>query len=206
MAHGLVRRVADSPFGSGDGGPAWRSRWRSARRRRSVTIFGNTALNANPFHASNRLCPCSLHRGQVASQGPRNLAYAAALVLFMTVFMLFVSARLLRATGWAIALKRREQGMNRSDDVPPRRERFSADREAIMTDATMTDAPRTERAQRHACSGRGRADRPGGLCLVRRPAGTRGRRPRHGAVPGHRSHRPFGVWQVHLHPDAQSDA
>ena len=53
----------------------------------------------------------------------------------------------------------------------------------------------------------GRRDRRrGGLRLVQRPAGARVGRPGHGAVQGHRPHRPVGVRQVDLPPHPQPDA
>jgi hypothetical protein len=58
---------------------------------------------------------------KVANKDLVNLAYVAAFVLFLAVFMLFVFARLL-SSDWLgnrfrSALNKR---MNRSDDVPPR--------------------------------------------------------------------------------------
>ena len=65
-----------------------------------VTIFGNTALNPNPFHDKQSALPL-LSYTEVKSplQSDINLAYTAALVLFIIIFIVFVSARLL-ASDW----------------------------------------------------------------------------------------------------------
>jgi phosphate transport system permease protein len=65
-----------------------------------VTIFGNTALNPDPFHDKQAALPL-LSYTEVKSplQSDINLAYTAALVLFMIIFIVFVLARLL-ASDW----------------------------------------------------------------------------------------------------------
>ena len=86
-----------------------------------LTIFGSAALNVNPFHNGQEALPLLIYSDiKVANKDLVNLAYVAALVLFLAVFMLFVFARLL-SSDWLgnrfrSALNKR---MNRSDDVPP---------------------------------------------------------------------------------------
>jgi phosphate transport system permease protein len=61
-----------------------------------VTIAGNKILNANPFHGDQSALSL-LAFTQVKSSQPLDiqLGYTAALVLFMGVFLLFVSGRFL---------------------------------------------------------------------------------------------------------------
>jgi phosphate transport system permease protein len=86
-----------------------------------LTIFGSAALNVNPFHNGQEALPLLIYSDiKVANKDLVNLAYVAALVLFLAVFMLFVFARLL-SSDWLgnrfrSALNKR---MNRSGDVPP---------------------------------------------------------------------------------------
>ena len=60
------------------------------------TIFGNTVMNANPFHGPQESLPWFIWTN-VKSSDPSliNLAYAAALVLLLVVLILFALARLL---------------------------------------------------------------------------------------------------------------
>jgi phosphate transport system permease protein len=64
-----------------------------------LTIFGNTALNADPFHGPQAALPLVIFT-EVKSprQTDINLAYAAALVLFLMIFLIFILARLLAST------------------------------------------------------------------------------------------------------------
>ena len=121
MAHGVVRRASDPRSGLvtavllaiavalGETAPLL------------LTIFGSAALNVNPFHNGQEALPLLIYSDiKVANKDLVNLAYVAALVLFLAVFMLFVFARLL-SSDWLgnrfrSALNKR---MNRSDDVPP---------------------------------------------------------------------------------------
>ena len=86
-----------------------------------LTIFGSAALNVNPFHNGQEALPLLIYSDiKVANKDLVNLAYVAALVLFLAVFLLFVLARLL-SSDWLgnrfrSALNKR---MNRSGDVPP---------------------------------------------------------------------------------------
>jgi phosphate transport system permease protein len=61
-----------------------------------LTIFGNTLMNADPFHgpqsALSLLAYTEVHSSQAKDV---HLAYAAALVLFMMVFAIFILARVL---------------------------------------------------------------------------------------------------------------
>jgi phosphate transport system permease protein len=61
-----------------------------------LTIFGSAALNPNAFHGPQEALPLLVFQ-KVKSplQSDVNLAYAAALVLFVMVFLLFIVARVL---------------------------------------------------------------------------------------------------------------
>lgn len=61
-----------------------------------LTIFGSAALNVNPFNGPQMAMPLLVFQEvHKPLQSDINLAYAAALVLFLMVFTLFVAARLL---------------------------------------------------------------------------------------------------------------
>jgi len=75
-----------------------------------VTIFGNTLMNANPFHGPQEaLSLLAYQEIRLPQQAAINLAYAASLVLFMLVFILFVIGRIL-GSDWAGRALRRGRG------------------------------------------------------------------------------------------------
>jgi len=65
-----------------------------------LTIFGNPALNANPFGGKQSALPLLTYQYVKSPlQTDINLAYAAALILFLMIFFIFIAARLL-ASDW----------------------------------------------------------------------------------------------------------
>jgi phosphate transport system permease protein len=61
-----------------------------------LTIFGSAALNVNPFNGPQMAMPLLVFQEvHKPLQSDIDLAYAAALVLFLMVFTLFVVARIL---------------------------------------------------------------------------------------------------------------
>jgi phosphate transport system permease protein len=61
-----------------------------------LTIFGNTDLNTDPFHGpQSALSLLALTEVKSPRQTDINLAYAAALVLFISIFIIFIIARVL---------------------------------------------------------------------------------------------------------------
>jgi phosphate transport system permease protein len=85
-----------------------------------LTIFGSAALNVNPFHNGQEALPLLIYSDiKVANKDLVNLAYVAALVLFLGVFLLFVLARVL-SSDWLGNRFRKllNTRMNRSDSQP----------------------------------------------------------------------------------------
>lgn len=72
-----------------------------------LTIFGNTALNTDPFHGPQEALSLLVYT-EVKSprQTDINLAYAAALVLFLMVFLIFLAARVLAGSWLGNQLRR----------------------------------------------------------------------------------------------------
>lgn len=65
-----------------------------------LTIFGNTSLNVDPFHGPQSALPfVSYVEIKSPLKTDQHLAYAAALVLFILVFTLFILARVL-SSNW----------------------------------------------------------------------------------------------------------
>jgi phosphate transport system permease protein len=80
------------------------------------TVFGNTHLNLNPFSGEQSSLTLLVYQEVKSSQQQDvNLAYTAALVLFMAVFAVFVSARVL-GSDWIGRKVRREKKQARSSD------------------------------------------------------------------------------------------
>lgn len=85
-----------------------------------LTIFGNTGLNPNPFHGPQAALTLVVY---TELKSPRqtdvNLAYAAALVLFLMIFVIFIVARLLASTwlGNQVRSQRNRQMMRKSKRI-----------------------------------------------------------------------------------------
>ena len=86
-----------------------------------LTIFGSARSTSTPSTTARRRFRFSSYSDvKVANKDLVDLAYVAALVLFLAVFLLFVLARVL-SSDWLGNRFRKllNKRMNRSDDLPP---------------------------------------------------------------------------------------
>jgi phosphate transport system permease protein len=85
-----------------------------------LTIFGNTGINSDPFHGPQAALPLLVFTElRSPRQADINLAYAAALVLFLMVFFIFISARVLAGPwlGNRLRSRRNRRAMRGTADV-----------------------------------------------------------------------------------------
>lgn len=83
-----------------------------------LTVFGNTGLNVDPFHNPQAALPLLVYT-EVKSprQTDVNLAYAAALVLFLMVFLIFILARALAGPWLGNRLRSRRNRRSLRNDI-----------------------------------------------------------------------------------------
>lgn len=83
-----------------------------------LTIFGNSGTNSNVFNGPQSALPLLIFTGvKSPRQTDIDLAYAAALVLFLLIFIIFISARVL-ASDW-LSRKIRSVRNRRAEDLTP---------------------------------------------------------------------------------------